>query len=295
VLRQLRWYDRTGKALGVAGEPDSNNLSYPELSPDGRHLAIGRNVETNIAVWLLDLVRGDLTRFTTDPKNDVAPVWSPDGNQIAFFSNRSGPSNLYVKSAVLAGDEKAVLETPNTKYTQDWSKDGRFLLYSEVDPKTGRDLWALPMTGTDRKPIAIANTPFEEMNGQFSPDGRWVAYQTGESGQFQVVVQAFPVPTVKSPVSTNGGIQPRWRADGKELYFIAPDGKMMAASIKSTSANFSAATPVPLFPTTLSPGVIGKQQYVVSREGRFLINEQKDLYTNNPITLILNWHPKESK
>jgi Tol biopolymer transport system component len=148
------------------------------------------------------------------------------------------------------------------------------------------------MTGTDREPIVIANTKFEEVNGQFSPDVRWVAYQTTESGQFQIVVQAFPIPTLKKQVSINGGSQPRWRADGKELYFIAPDGKMMAASFTSSGTSVAAATPVALFATSLvTVGGNLKQEYVVSRDGRFLLNEQKDLSTNNPITLILNWKP----
>src|SRR5262249_35752586 len=159
---------------------------------------------------------------------------------IAFGSTRKGNVDIYVKPSSGAGAEELVLETLNNKWPQDWSKDGRFLLYSESDPKTGRDLWALPMSGAnasatgrsnqeksgnDRKSILVVKTPFEELNGQFSPDGRWVAYETNESGRFEIVVQPFPVPTGKWQVSTAGGMQPRWRADGKELYFIAPDGK----------------------------------------------------------------------
>src|SRR5262249_55575050 len=153
-----------------------------------------------------------------------------------------------------AGAEELLLETPSIKFPQDWSKDGRFLLYGEADPKTGsRDLWALPMIGNERKPVLIGNTPFEELNGQFSPDGRWVAYETNESGRFEIVVQQFPIPVSKWQVSTGGGTQPRWRADGKELYFIAPDGKLMAASI-AEGATFTAEAPIALFPVTLPPG-----------------------------------------
>ena len=164
-------------------------------------------------------------------------------------------------------------------------------MYREADPKTGGDLWVLPMTGNDRKPIPIVNTPFEELNGQFSPDGRWVAYETNESGRFEIVVQPFPAPTGKWQVSTAGGIQPRWRNDGKELYFISPDGKLMAASITAGTA-FAAATPAPLFSVTLAPGAgSNKQQYAVSRDGRFLINQPVESATTAPITLILNWKP----
>src|SRR5207244_4947279 len=171
-------YDRTGKALGVAGEPTSANGLYPELSPDGEHLALQRSVQNNTDVWLMDLVRRRMTRFTFDPAIDSVPVWSPDGMRIAFLSSRKGFYNLYLKPSSGTGAEELLLETPNNKYPQDWSKNGRFLLYGEADPKTGRDLWALPITGNDRKPMVIVNTPFEEMNGQFSQVGRWVACET---------------------------------------------------------------------------------------------------------------------
>jgi serine/threonine protein kinase/Tol biopolymer transport system component len=309
VLSQLRWYDRSGKALGAAAEPDSNNLLRPELSPDGLRVAASRVVEKNNPdVWLLDLVRKGWTRLTSDPASDIAPIWSPNGSVIAFSSDRNGPPNLYLKPPNSVHSEEPLLEqTANGKTPQDWSSDGRFLLYAETNPKTGNDLWALPMsganaspsgrsgqemTGNDREPIVIANTKFEEVDGQFSPDVRWVAYQTNESGQFQIVVQAFPIPTGKSTVSINGGSQPRWSSDGKELYFIAPDGKMMVALITSSGTSFAAATPVALFATSLATGGGSLlQEYVVSRDGRFLLNEQKDLSTNNPITLILNWKP----
>ena len=184
-----------------------------------------------------------------------------------------------------------LLETPtNNKQPQDWSKDGRFLRYFELDPKTARDLWALEMTANERKPRVVVNTPFEERNGQFSSDGRWVAYETNESGRFEIVVQPFPAPSGKWQVSTGGGTQPRWRADGKELYFIAPDGKLMAAPVTASALTFEAGTPVALFPTRIAP-VVGtfRHQYAVSRDGRFLINQAAEESTTTPITLILNW------
>src|SRR5207253_199286 len=160
------------------------------------------------------------------------------------------------------GSEELLLKNSNPKYANDWSNDGRFLLYSEADLKTGRNLWALPITPNEGKPIPIATTPFDELNGQFSPDGRLVAYETNESGRSEIVVQPFPEATGKWQVSTNGGVQARWRTDGKELYFIAPNGQMMAASIAVSSAGFSSATPAPLFSTRLAPGAgANKQQY----------------------------------
>ena len=152
------------------------------------------------------------------------------------------------------------------------------------------------ISGNDRKPVVVVKTPFAELNGQFSPDGRWAAYETNESGQFEIVVQPFPAATGKWQVSIGGGIQPRWRADGKELYFVAPDGKLMAASITAPGATFAAGTPVPLFPVLLAPGVgNNRQEYVVSHDGRFLINQPAEAAATAPITLILNWHPEPGK
>jgi serine/threonine protein kinase len=296
VIRQLKWYDWTGKVVGEAGELDSSYMLYPELSPNGRQVAIMRGIQNNNDIWLMDLLRGGMTRFTFDPANDVAALWSPDGMRIAFQSNRKGPYDLFLKPSSGTVTEELLLETPNNKFLQDWSKDGRFLLYAEADPKTDRDLWALPVTGGDRKPMVVVKTPFEESNGQFSPDGRWVAYETNESGQFQVVVQPFSMPSSKWPVSTGGGTQPRWSADGKELYFIAPDEKLMAVSVTTAGTTFAAGTPVALFAAPLAPGgATNKQQYAVSRDGRFLLNQPTEASTATPITLILNWRPDRGK
>lgn len=295
-MRQLTWYDRTGKAVSVVGHPDSSAVQYPGLSPDGTHVALTRTVQNNADIWLIDLVRGGMTRFTFDPGVDIAPIWSPDGKRIVSSSSRKGPFNLYLKSTSGASTEELLFETPKNTYPQDWSSNGQFLLYGDTDPKTGRDLWALPMTGNDRKPIEVVKTPFEELNGQFSPDVRWVAFETNESGQFEIVVQPFPVPTGKWQVSTGGGIQPRWRADGKELYFFAPDGKLMTAPITAAGATFAAGTPMPLFPVTLASGLgANNQQYAVSRDGRFLINQPVETSSTAPITLILNWSPERGK
>src|SRR5262249_23977422 len=143
--------------------------------------------------------------------------------------------------------EQVLFESADSKWPLDWSRDGRFLLYYNNDPKTGSDLMALPVTGDDRKPIVIANTPFTEADGRFSPDGRWVAYQTDDSGKNEIVVQSFPNPTVKLQVSTGGGVAPRWRFDGKELYFVAPDNKLMAATRRSSTPGIDFDSPIPLF------------------------------------------------
>jgi Tol biopolymer transport system component len=293
---QLVWFDRTGKQLGVAGEPDSADLGSPELSPDGRRLAVDRIVQGNRDVWLMDLVRGGWQRFTFDPALDGSPIWSPDGTKLAFYSARKGPNDIYLKASSETASEQPLLETSNGKRSLNWSKDGRFLLYRNDDPKTGFDLMAVPVTGDDRRPIVVAKTPFSEDDGQFSPDGRWVAYQTDESGRNEIVVQSFPNPTLKVPVSTEGGIYPRWRSDGKELYFIAPDLKLMAATVRSSAARLDFDKPVPLFQTSIYLyGGNLKTQYAVSTDGRFLINQPVVDSAPAPITLILNWKPRDSK
>jgi Tol biopolymer transport system component len=293
---QLSWYDRSGKAVGLAGEADSSQLLYTELSPDGQRVAMHRNVQNNSDIWIMDVGGGGLVRFTFDPAVETAPIWSPDGTKLAFSSNRKGPFNLYVKHAGGANLEGSVLETPRNKHPNDWSKDGRFLLYGEDDAKTGRDLLALPVTGNDRKPIPVATSSFDENNGQFSPDGRFVAYETNESGRFEIVVQPFPEVTGRWQVSTNGGTQPRWRPDGKELFFMAPDGRLMASIVMATGTDFKASPAVALFGTNLveGPGA-NRHQYAVSKDGRFLLNQRIESSNTSPITIVLNWMLKASK
>ena len=248
----------------------------------------------------MDLERGGSSRFTYDSANDQLPTWSPDGTWIAFSSNRKARNNLYLKSVGGAvGSEELLLDTPNPKQPQHWSKDGQFLLYYEIDPKTGRDLWALERTGVSWKPRVVANTQFEERGGQFSPDGQWVAYETNESGRFEVVVQSFPEPGARWSVSTGGGMYPRWSSDGSEIYFMTPDSMLMAVPVAAGSSRlgaerpFKSGRPVPLFTAHLggdrSTSFV-RPPYAVLADGRFLINEPAEAPTP-PIALLLNWRP----
>jgi len=256
VRRQLTWFDRTGKVLATVGEPDEDLDGDPELSPDGRRVAIQRSVQGNPDIWVIDLVRGGSTRFTFDAAIERRPTWSLDGTQIVFSSNRQNGAtvadfDLYAKPSNGSGTEQLLLDSPRAKTSYGFSPDGRFLLYGDNDPKTGLELWALPMPG-DREPVPIASSPFNESNGQFSPDGRWVAYYSSESGRGEIYVVPFPAGGGKWQISTAGGIWPRWSGGGKELFFMGPDGQMMVTTIRASGTSFEASPPVALFDTRLS-------------------------------------------
>jgi len=293
--RHLVWLDRSGKPLQTLGSPGTYwNL---DLSPDGRRVAANRtDPQTGSGdIWLFDLARGSNPRFTFHPALEGAPLWSPDGSRIAFFSSRDGPYNLYQKATSGAGEEQLLLKTNANKWPTDWSRDGRFLLYTELDPKTRADLWLLPLTGetknTERKPVPFLRTEFDERNARFSPDGKWMAYQSNESGRYEIYMRAFspnqPPGGGRWQVSTGGGVEPRWRRDGKELFYLAPDRKLIAVEVKA-GANFEAGIPRPLFQTRVFPGRIVAARYDVTADGqRFLVNSEVE--EGEAATVILNW------
>jgi Tol biopolymer transport system component len=251
--RQSAWFDRSGKLIETIGNIDSSSDLDPALSPDGLRLAIARTVNANKDIWLLEIGRGVLSRFTFDPETEGRPVWSPDGNKIAFFSNRKGSFDLYERDAAGTGDEELLLESSTTKVPLDWSADGRFLLYRNDDPQTGSDLWALPLTG-ERKPFPVVQTPFQDRDGQFSPDTKWVAYQSNNSDRFEIYVQPFPGMGPRTQISSNGGIQARWRQDGRELFYVSLDDRLMAVPIKlnADAKSLQAGVPAPLFATHIA-------------------------------------------
>jgi Tol biopolymer transport system component len=293
--RQLAWFDRSGKPLGSLAPPDENALLNPNLSPDGRRAVVDRTVQGNTDVWLLDGTR--MTRLTFDPEIEHIPVWSPDGTRVAFDGVRkAGVHDLFVKPSSGAGAAEPLLVSSQGKGVFDWSADGRFVLFTSQDPKTGFDLWVLPIEG-DRTPSVFVNTGFDERQGQFSPDGRWVAYQSNESGRFEIYVRPFPRAAGQWQVSADGGTSPRWRRDGRELYFIAPDGNLMTASIVGQGDTFEAGTPAALFSTRIAGGGGGAgvfaPQYDVAPDGRFLINVVEESGAATPITLLLNWAPRK--
>jgi len=288
--RQLMWFDRSGVPGDRIGSPDENDLLDTELSPDGRQVAIVRLLQNLRSIWLVDVSRGILSRFTDEPANTVNPRWLPDGKRISFQSSRKKNAGIYIRpSAGLAGEE---FLTP-AGIPEDWSPDGRFLAFAKSDPSTINDIWIQPFEG-DRKPSPFANTKYDEVMAQFSPDGRWIAYRSNESGRPEVYVQAFPGPGSKLRVSTDGGTEPRWNPNGKELFYISPDAKMIAASVTSSGAGLEIGKPVPLFQTRIVRGGTSDvtQQYDVSRDGRFLINVPADEAFTSPVTLLFNWKPR---
>lgn len=296
--RQFMWFDRSGKVLGTAGASDPATISNPEISPDGQRIAFGRLFGLDRGIWLLDSSRGTVNRFTLEEGRYIFPIWSPDGTALVFGKTRDdGVSNLYHKT-IQGGREDLLLESPTTNTPCDWSRDGRFILYINRISASSRDLWALPLEG-DRKPLPVMESRFDEREGQFAPDGNFVAYESNETGRFEIYVQPFPGPGEKSAVSTQGGEHPRWSPDGRELFYIAPDGSLMTVPLTAAEGkDLKLGSPAKLFSTRIvreaTPGYNYNQQYDVSPDGkRFLINVTTEEAVTSPITLILNWKPPE--
>ncbi len=286
---RLTWFDRQGKVLGTVGDEGQHNT--PSMSPDGTQVAFTRRESGgagNPDVWLLDVVRGISTRFTFHPAADVAPVWSPDGSHIAFASERDGPLNLYQKVSNNAGNEEVLFQSAEPKTPTDWSHDGRFLLFTDTDPKTGPDIWVLPMIG-ERKPVPYLKTEFNETEARFSPDDRFVAYQSNLSGTNEIYVQTFPDPA-GGRWTIGTGNDPRWSRNGKELFYLTGgSGRLMAVPVTLKPA-FHAGLPKELF--TFPPG---PNSYDVTADGQKLIRFAfgTDPATSgappSPITVVLNW------
>jgi len=296
--RRLTWFDRSGTARGTVGGTDAT-WGRPRVSPDGRRVAVGDTVQGNQDLWLLDGTR--TSRFTFDSATEDICIWSPDGTRIVFTSTRTGGGDLYQKLTSGAGMEELLVASDGVKTPSSWSADGRFVLFHSTDPKTSSDLWVVPMAG-DRKPSVFLKTPAREVWGAFSPDGRWVAYHSNESGRAEVYVRPFVPPGTAAPggvwqVSTAGGIHPVWRPDGKELYYLDPAGAMMAAPITITGGTLEPGAPTALFSTRILGGGVDAgqgRQYDVAPDGRFLINTVLD-NAGVPITLIQNWQPDAKK
>jgi eukaryotic-like serine/threonine-protein kinase len=244
----------------------------------------------NADVWVIDVARNTTSRLTFTPTSEIRPVWSPDGTRIAFTTLGAGDTSLRVKAASGTRGDELLLSFPGTTgpvYAEDWASDNSFLVYSATTRGgNGLDLWILPLSG-DRKPFPFVEAPTPQTQAAISPDRRWIAYTSDESGPSQVYVQPYPATGGRYQVSQNGGTQPRWRGDGKELYFLASDRTLMAVSVEA-AREFQAGVPHPLFVTDLTSAA---HRYAVTRDGaKFLaIAPAEQTATQSPLTVIVNW------
>ena len=282
VPSRLVWLDRAGKELSTVAS--AGHYSDVRLSPDGSKAALAV-VDPRLGtadIWVYDLRREVTTRLTSEPANEVAPVWSPDGSRIAFRSDQNGPPDIYEVVAEGPGGPRPVLELPGVQEPEDFSPDGRFLLYVESDRTTGLDVYGVSLSG-ERKPVPILRTRFDEDAPRISPDGRWIAYDSGESGGAEVYVAAREGDGGRIRVSRDGGSFPKWRRDGRELFFVAPGRRFMAASVKA-GERLEIGVPVELFsvgsPVFASDAAPDGQRFLVSLPAK---------PPGPPITVLTNW------
>ena len=278
---QLTWFDRAGKKTESFGP--IGNLWAPRISHDGKRVVF--SVGDPGDVWVEDLSRHVATRLTFDPADDNDAIWSPDDSRIFFMSLRSGGGDIYAKPASGTGSDERLFSNGSVKSPASLSPDGRFLLYGALNGKTKWDLELLSLP--ERKMTPFLKTEFDETNGDFSPDGRWIAYGSNESGRYEVYVQPFPGPGGKWQISTAGGSNPVWRRDGKELFYFGADRKMIAVPV-TIGSSFESGTPAALFDAHIKNDP--DRHYDVSADGeRFLIVTPLAEETSPPITLVQNW------
>jgi Tol biopolymer transport system component len=281
-ITRLTWLDRQGRTIGEAGMP--GEYQTPAISPDGRRIAVAQTDDrTNAAdIWVIDVERNTSTRLTFNPAPDSAPIWSPDGSRVAFASRRPDGVHVMATNSTGGGSEVTIATWPFALQPTDWSNDGRVLLFTSRDSKTGLDVWATPVDG-DRKAWPLLQTAFDESDGRLSPDGRWLAYVSNESGVDQVYVRSFPEPESRFQISVNGGTHPHWQRDGRQLLFVSPDGTLTAVDVSPGAAVGSGRpTPVLTLPDTIDfamgPGA-----------GPFLVPMPFDEHSGHELRVIVNW------
>jgi Tol biopolymer transport system component len=292
LTTSLRWRDRNGASTAPPSAPAL--YTVPRLSPDQKSVAVGMTDAATAQpdIWVLGLARGTTSRLTSDPATDWFPVWTADGGRLFFGSNRMGVTTIFQKTIGGGPEEpfaEEVMPAAGAKSPNDVSSDGGLLLYCPLTTR-GYDLGVLTLTG-EHKASTFLSTPFNEAQARFSPNTRWVAYASDESGTFEVYVRPFPAATGQTQISIAGGTQPEWRRDGRELFYISADGKLTAVPVTTDGATFSAGTPRGLFDVEVpEPNPPFPTDYAVTADGqRFLVNTVVDQPTRPALTVILNW------
>jgi len=286
ISRTLSWYDRSGKKLENVG--DRPVSEWGRLSPDGTRIVLDSfDPEAKTSdIWLYDLVRQISTRFTFERSDDDYPVWSPDGKRVVFGSDREGNLDLFVKSSNGTESEQLLLKSIAPKYPDDWSPDGRYIIYQTFVSKTYWDLWILPLEG-DPKPFPFLQSEFEEQAARFSPDGRWVAYQSNESGKEEIYVRPFPTGSGMWQVSSGGGFAPLWSHNGRELFYTSAGGAAMAVEVNGAGATFTVGSVNRILDI---PRATGSFVYDVTADGKkLLVGAFPGVQTSAPLTLLTNW------
>ena len=280
---RLAWFDRGGKETGQLGQPAVTKGL--RISPDGTKAAVDilERRTGSSDIWVFELDRGVATRLHSDPVDENMPVWSPDGAKVFYRSDRKGPPDIYEMAIAVPGSEKPVLQAPGVQQPEDVSRDGRLLAYLNEVQSTVWNIWLLPLAG-ERKPFPWLTTRFNQASPRFSPDGRWVAFESDESGDSEIYVALTEGGGEKRRLSPAGGKRPRWRRDGKELYYVAPGNFVMALPV-TPGLQVEAGAPIPLFRVDSEI-----ENYDAAADGsRFLVSMPSEKVRDSPIRVILNW------
>ena len=282
----LVWVDRNGREQSLTEIQGA--FEGPRLSPDGNRLAITIRGGGNIDVWIYEFARGTLTRFTFDAGEDESPIWTPDGQTVAFATSRGGERKILWRAADGSAPEELLHESSYHSHVSSWSPDGKVLAFEEQSPETGYDIWTLSVEG-EQQPVRFLNTSFEEHWPRFSPDGQWVAYISDESGRNEIYVQPYPGPGGKWQISSEGGTEPVWSPKGDELFY-RNGNKLMVVNIES-QPTFNAGTPHLLFEKQYEKGVAGlRPNFDVASDGdRFVMVKASEQAAQIYLTVVLNW------
>jgi hypothetical protein len=298
IGRQMFWYDRQGKLLSKLGGQEYS--TWPQLSPEGKRLAVRIPSPSTGAfdIWVYDVARGVRARMSFTALPAFAPVWSPDGTQLAYAHSiqQASGDHLFLLNADGSGKEQP-LEQPLidsiANYPTSWSSDGRLLLFDHQDKSGKIAVWVLPFTA-ERKPYAYVETQFNAQMGKFSPDGLWVAYVSNDSGRDEVYIAPFPGPGGRVQISSGGGSQPRWRHDGRELFYISPETKIMGAELSVAAADVRVGAVRSLIGTTLG-GIVGYLYDVTPDGQRFIVSQGFEQTSTDPLTVVTNWPAELTK